>query len=554
MSWNKEGSRRISLKTRLALGYGILFLLSCSIIFALAGYLLVAQVNKSGDLSLQQIAARTRGIYVLGARYDRLDDLQPEESYPDFDRFFLENHFPGAEILFVNHVTDSLGGRDYYTAYFCFEGDYYEFRVRDENSFFSQKINIQTNQPNLRSYISRIILARGQDNLRMAILNKDGSNYLANAGKRNPAGKKRQPPSWQQHRTAPYENGNFRYLYFPFPDGRTVVIGRRITERDELVRRYVFIFCGILLAATFAGMCIAWLISRRFIRGIQKTTLAMNRISSGFRDYSYRISDLSENDWEIRDLMQTFNAMNERTEHLLSELKMMSDNVAHDLRTPLTRISGTVEMLLTDRNLDESVRTVFVSIAEETARLKTLVNTLMDISHTSSRPDELHKEVLDLCEQLRDFCEFMQPAFEEKGLQFQLDLPDLPLRIRADKSKFQRVVSNLLENALKFTERGSVMVKAADTPDGILFQVSDTGCGISEEDCKHIYERFFRSDSSRHLQGNGLGLALVQAIVKAHGWTITVDSKPGRGSVFSVLIRDSESDKPGTPPGLSAAT
>ena len=166
----------------------------------------------------------------------------------------------------------------------------------------------------------------------------------------------------------------------------------------------------------------------------------------------------------------------------------------------------------------------------------------------------MHKEGLDLCEQLRDFCEFMQPAFEEKGLQFQLDLPDFPLRITADKSKFQRVVSNLLENALKFTEQGAVMVKAADTPDGILFQVSDTGCGISEEDCKHIFERFFRSDSSRHLQGNGLGLALVQAIVKAHGWTITVDSKPGQGSVFSVLIRNAEPDKPGTQPGLIAAT
>ena len=542
MSWNEEGSRRVSLKTRLALGYGILFLLSCSIIFALTGYLLVAQVNQSGDLSLQQIAARTRGIYVLGSRYDRLDDLLPEDSYPDFDRFFLENRFPGAEILFVNHTADSLGGRDYYTAYFCYEGNYYEFRVQDENSFFSQKINIRANQPNLRSYISRIILARGQDNLRMIILNKDGTNYLAHAGKPNEPKTKKKPPVWQQHRTAPYEHGNFRYLYFPFPDGRTVVIGRNIRARDELVKRYVFIFCGILLAATFAGMCIAWLISRRFIRGIRMTTLAMNRISSGFRDYSYRISDLSENDWEIRDLIRTFNAMNERTEHLLSELKMMSDNVAHDLRTPLTRISGTVEMLLTDRNLDESVRTVFVSIAEETARLKTLVNTLMDISHTSSRPDELHKEPLDLCAQLRDFCEFMQPAFEEKGLQFQLDLPDLPLQIMADKSKFQRVVSNLLENALKFTEQGSVMVEAADTPDGVLLQVSDTGCGISEEDCKHIYERFFRSDSSRHLQGNGLGLALVQAIVQAHGWTISVDSLPGRGSVFSVLIRNSESE------------
>ena len=131
---------------------------------------------------------------------------------------------------------------------------------------------------------------------------------------------------------------------------------------------------------------------------------------------------------------------------------------------------------------------MFVSIAEETARLKTLVNTLMDISHTNSRPDELRKEEIDLTEQLRDFCEFMQPAFEEKGLQFRLEVPDHPLTVLADKSKFQRVVSNLLENALKFTERGAVTVTAAQQPDGTVFKVKDTGCGISEADCPQRFQ------------------------------------------------------------------
>ncbi|MBO4631631.1 MAG: HAMP domain-containing histidine kinase [Lentisphaeria bacterium] len=534
MFWNEEGVRRISLKTRLALSYGILFFLSCSILFILAGYLLISEVNQSGDNSLQQMAARIRGIYILGFRYDRLDDLLPGDRYPDSDRFSLESRYPGAEILFVNHISDSLNGRDYYTAYFCHNDRYYEFRVQNENTVYSRQINIMANQANLRSHISRIILARGQDNLRVTILNADGTGYLANDRTRNQ--KMKRHDLWLQKRVQPYEYGNFRYLYFPFPDGRTLIIGRNIQQRDELIQRYIFLFCGILIAATFSGMCAAWLISRRFIRGIRQTTLAMNRISSGSRDYSYRIADLPDNDHEIRELMHTFNMMNERTEHLLTELKMMSDNVAHDLRTPLTRISGTVEMFLTDRNLDESVRTVFVSIAEETARLKNLVNTLMDISHTNSRPDELHKEDLDLTEQLRDFCEFMQPAFEEKGLSFQLELPDHSLWIQADKTKLQRVISNLLENALKFTERGEVRVKAEETEKGVVFQVQDTGCGISESDCKHVFERFFRSDSSRHLQGNGLGLALVHAIVRAHNWQILLESVPGKGSVFMIRL------------------
>ncbi|MBQ9336543.1 MAG: HAMP domain-containing histidine kinase [Lentisphaeria bacterium] len=532
MFWNKDGAPRISLKSRLAFSYAILFFVASSIIFSLSGYLMISEVNRSADNALRQMALRIQGIYVLGTKYDRLGDLLPASGYPLFDKIYLDNHFPDAEILFVHHAMEHGSEREIYTAYLSDRGNYYEFRVQSETTLYSRKINIAANQANLRSHISRVILARGRDNLRVMILNRDGSNYLAVKKPAAPA----KPRAWQQHRTEPFESGHFRYLYFPFPDGRTLIIGRNIQNRDDLIRRYIILFCGILTAATLAGMCAAWLITRRFIRGIQQTTLAMNRISSGSGDYSYRIADLSDKDSEIRELMQTFNSMNERTEHLLTELKLMSDNVAHDLRTPLTRISGTVEMLLTDRNLAEPLRTVFVSIAEETARLKTLVNTLMDISHTNSRPDELRKEEIDLAEQLRDFCEFMQPAFEEKGLQFHLEVPGRPLPILADKSKFQRVVSNLLENALKFTERGEVRVIAAEQPDGIVFRVKDTGCGISEADCLHVFERFFRSDSSRHLQGNGLGLALVQAIIRAHGWQISVDSAPGKGSEFTVFI------------------
>ena len=532
MFWNKGGSPRISLKSRLAFGYAILFFISSSIIFSLSGYLMISEVNRSADNALRQMALRIQGIYVLGTKYDRLGDLLPASGYPLIDKIYLDHHFPEAEILFVHHAVEQGTERETYTAYLSYGGSYYEFRMQNETTLFSRKINIAANQANLRSHISRILLARGRDNLRVMILNRDGSNYLAAKKPAAPV----KPKAWQQPRTKPFESGSFRYLYFPFPDGRTLIIGRSIRNRDDLIRRYVILFCGILIAALLAGMCAAWLITRRFIRGIQQTTLAMNRISSGTGDYSYRIADLSDKDSEIRELMQTFNSMNERTEHLLTELKMMSDNVAHDLRTPLTRISGTVEMLLTDRTLAEPLRTVFVSIAEETARLKTLVNTLMDISHTNSRPDELRKEEIDLAEQLRDFCEFMQPAFEEKGLQFRLEVPDHPLPVLADKSKFQRVVSNLLENALKFTERGEVSVIAAEQPDGTVFKVKDTGCGISEADCPHVFERFFRSDSSRHLQGNGLGLALVQAIIRAHGWRIGLVSVPGDGSEFSVFI------------------
>ena len=125
----------------------------------------------------------------------------------------------------------------------------------------------------------------------------------------------------------------------------------------------------------------------------------------------------------------------------------------------------------------------------------------------------------------------------DKDLELNLLIPEYPVRIQADLVKIQRVASNLLENALKFTpEGGSVTLSIEDLEDRVLFKVIDTGVGISEEEQQHVFERFFRSDSSRSCLGNGLGLALVRSIVKAHKWDITLTSSLGKGSTFTVVI------------------
>ena len=290
----------------------------------------------------------------------------------------------------------------------------------------------------------------------------------------------------------------------------------------------------LLLIIAAAGAVSAWVLTGRFIRGITRTTLAMHKIRSG--NYGYRVRTLHSEDKEIRELVQTFNDMNEKTENLLQELKMVTDNVAHDLRTPLTRISGIIELLLTDRNLPDHVQTDCVSIAEEVNRLKNVVTTIMDISRTNSRPGEIRKEQIDFVAFLRDFCEFFEPVFEEKNLKLYLSLPDNSRYIYADKNLLQRLLSNLMENALKFTEKGFVSVSLNSDEKQLFLRIADSGCGIAEKDLTQIFKRFYRSDASRHLQGNGLGLALVDAIVKAHQWKINVTSCVGEGTVFLITI------------------
>lgn len=548
MFWNKK-QRHLTLKTRIALSYALLFFSSCAIIFCLMVYLVTAMLSRAEDANTRLVAAETELIYIMGPRADRFDEILSGKDFPASEKAVLDRKFPGLEICYIYRTSTYNSGNGessrkvFNTAFACYRDDFYEMRVQDNDNVYSRKINIENHVPYLRRFFTQQLYARGKTNFFIGIFNADGTKFLTTdmlggwVEDADPSGTLDGAP----RRTAPVDDGeeaDFRFTTFQLPDGRELMIGHSVKHLEKARTEYALLFFGILTIVTLAGICVGWLLSFRFIRGIRRTTLAMGRISSG--DYSYRIDDVPDGDQEIRELMETFNAMNARTEELLQELKSISDDVAHDLRTPLTRLSGIVELLLCDRELNEQVRTACASAAEEIARMRELIDVMMDITRTNSNPKEIHKTEIDLGRMLRDFCEIMQPAIEEKNLEFRLDLEDVPLTVMADKTKLQRVVSNLLENALKFTSQGWIGVSAKRLPGFIQVQVSDTGCGIPEADQKRVFERFFQGDASRNLPGNGLGLALVQAVVKAHGWQISLHSVPGKGTEFTISIPDPE--------------
>lgn len=212
-------------------------------------------------------------------------------------------------------------------------------------------------------------------------------------------------------------------------------------------------------------------------------------------------------------------------------------NVSHELKTPLTSISGFVETMLDETEMDVKTREKFLRImAKETSRLDTLIEDLLELSRIESGRVYNEQDTVDLGEILREVTEEMRPRAEEKGLSLNLSLTE-GLDVQGSVSGLAQVAINLLDNAIKYTPAGgSIDVHGHTTFGDVIIDFRDTGVGIPLEEVERIFERFYRVDKarSRKLGGTGLGLAIVKHIMENHQARIKVDSTPGVGTVFSL--------------------
>jgi signal transduction histidine kinase len=228
--------------------------------------------------------------------------------------------------------------------------------------------------------------------------------------------------------------------------------------------------------------------------------------------------------------------MLDQIQALLKSMKNINDNIAHDLRSPLARIRGAAEMALMGKRSEQDYREMAVNTMEECDSLIDMVNTMLDITESEAGVQEVRWEPVDLSFLISEAIELFRPIADERLISLRAELP-AGLAIRGDRKKMQRVVTNLLENAIKFTpEHGEVAVSGSRLDGGIELAFQDTGVGISESDLPRIFERFYRCDRSRSEGGVGLGLCLVKAYTEAMGGRITVASTLGKGSVFRLAF------------------
>ena len=317
--------------------------------------------------------------------------------------------------------------------------------------------------------------------------------------------------------------------------GPTIIL--QVGQAMESYSRFLDAFKGIfittmtLLIVVAAG--VGWFMARRAVSGVEAVTRTAQKISGGTLDERVPVKARGD---EIDQLATTFNQMLDRIQTLLTEIKEMSDNIAHDLRSPITRIRGLAEVTLaTGKSLSE-YEGMAASTIEECDRLLDLINTMLMISKTESGVDKLSHEEIDLTALIREACELFKPTAEDKGVSLTCNLPDR-CYLMGDTRMIQRMLSNLLDNAIKYTPSGgSVTVSINENDTHFVVSVKDTGCGISPNDLPRIFERFYRCDQSRSQSGIGLGLSLARAIARAHGGDITVTSLPSQGSTFTVTF------------------
>jgi heavy metal sensor kinase len=325
-----------------------------------------------------------------------------------------------------------------------------------------------------------------------------------------------------------------RLFYRKVGDGNIMQIAYALKDDEGLLAKYRMVFAAGIAVMLIAGCIVGWLVARRAMSGVERISQTASHITK--EDLTGRVSLGNEGE-EIRRLATTFNEMLDRIQAAVGELKEVTNNIAHDLRSPVTRIRGIAEAALSSEENVDKYREMTGEVIEECDRLVEMIKTILEIAETESGTASYRTTRVDIAQIAREAHGLFESVAEEKRISFELDISAEPLLTSGNTAKLQRVVANLLDNAIKYTPSGGKVVLSGKRDDRhVIISVADSGPGISEEELLHVFKRFYRGDRSRSTPGSGLGLSLALAIVRAHGGEIAVTSRPEKGSIFTVLL------------------
>ena len=319
--------------------------------------------------------------------------------------------------------------------------------------------------------------------------------------------------------------GRGRELITPRQNFR-LIVGRVVNDEKVLKERFFYSSLWSILLILFLGVFGGYFLSRNFLKRISDINRTSKKIMDGNLKERLPISRGKD---ELNELSSNLNDMLDRLDSLMSNMKEVTDNVAHDLRTPLNRIRTNLEItLMSNPNLEEYKKSFEEAINETDNLIKTF-NSILSISKVESGASDLDKSELNLKELIINMHDLYEPITEGSGIKLNYEVTE-NIVIKGNYNLLSQSLANLIENAVNYGSTNidpTINVGAKQTDDKISLWVSDNGVGINDQDKEKVVERFVRLDTSRSLKGSGLGLNLVKSAVRFHeGKFQLIDAKP----------------------------
>jgi len=332
------------------------------------------------------------------------------------------------------------------------------------------------------------------------------------------------PSQWNEIRL--YPEGQVRAELFAIrtialPSGERLLLGTTIDERERMRASLVEALLGALLLAVPLGLIGGWVVLKIAERRARAIGTVASRIADG--DFSHRLDEETGGE-EFSMLASAINRMLERIEELVEQLRLVTDSLAHDLRSPLTRMRANMERAAAaDR---ERRQQALEAVSLDIDRMLRLISATLEISSTEAGQGKQHFEDFDLAQLLRDICEIYAPVAEERGMKMTVVGPS-SLNYTGNRQSIGRAVANLADNAVKYGT-GAIELGASDEREFLELWVADRGPGIPFDLHEHALGKYRRLEEARTTEGSGLGLALARAVARLHAGDIELeDNRPG---------------------------